>query len=385
MAVTINSKILSIGLLMGASYLKSSCTHSDRPMNSAIDLIIENEIESDASPGLQYVAVSSDAVLAKVASGVSDVGLNKPIDNNTLFMGYSMTKTLMAIIALRLADRNILDIEESVDQFIPYAKFPSTLKIKHLISQTSGVPNPIPLKWAHLTNEHENISESELAKARILENLELDFEPGTKYSYSNLSYVILGEVLSQKSGKSLEQLFRSEVVSPLGLNPNHIGFSYLKNGDYAVGYLKKWSWVNLLKYFVVESKFYEDYDYGWLRINRHYVDFKPMGGIITNATSIGRILQEVLDNESQYLTNTSRRLLLGTIKNNKGQHTEMTMGWHIGELNSTRMLYKEGGGLGFHCEMRIYPERNVGTVALSNSTTFDVKRFLNETDLRWFN
>lgn len=354
-------------------------------MNLAIEQIIENEIESDASPGLQYVAVSSDAILANVATGFSDVRLKKSINFNTMFMGYSMTKTVVAIIALRLADKNELELDDSVNQFIPHAKFPSTLKVKHLISQTSGIPNPIPLKWAHLADEHDNVSESELANTRIKENLELDFEPGAKYSYSNLSYVILGEVLSQKSGKSLEELFQSEIVTPLGLNPDHIGFSYLENGDYAVGYLKKWSWMNLLKYFVVDSKFYDDYEDGWLRIKRHYVDFKPMGGIITNATSIGRILQEILNSESQYLTKMSRSLLLSTFKNNRGQDTEMTMGCHTGVLNSNRMLYKEGGGLGYHSEMRIYPERNIGTVVLSNSTTFDVKRFLNDTDLRWFN
>ena len=58
----------------------------------------------------------------------------------------------------------------------------------------------------------------------------------------------------------------------------------------------------------------------------------------------------------------------------------MTLGWHVEEFNEVRFLYKEGGGAGFHCEMRIYPKARIASVLMTNSTTFDVKSFLNITD-----
>jgi hypothetical protein len=58
----------------------------------------------------------------------------------------------------------------------------------------------------------------------------------------------------------------------------------------------------------------------------------------------------------------------------------MTLGWHIGTLRGRRVLYKEGGGGGFHCMMRLYPDEGVGTVVMANATGLDVRRVLDEID-----
>jgi hypothetical protein len=58
----------------------------------------------------------------------------------------------------------------------------------------------------------------------------------------------------------------------------------------------------------------------------------------------------------------------------------MTLGWHIGNLNGERFFYKEGGGGGFHCMMRLYPGDGLGTVIMTNATGFDVGRLLDIID-----
>ena len=67
-------------------------------------------------------------------------------------------------------------------------------------------------------------------------------------------------------------------------------------------------------------------------------------------------------------------------KSNTGEELPMTLGWHIGELDNKVFYFKEGGGAGYHCEMRVYPEHDLATVVMSNSTSFDVKKFLNKYD-----
>ncbi len=62
----------------------------------------------------------------------------------------------------------------------------------------------------------------------------------------------------------------------------------------------------------------------------------------------------------------------------------MSLGWHIQFLNGNRYYFKEGGGGGFHSEMRIYPELGIATVAISNDTEFNARTFLNETDVEFF-
>jgi hypothetical protein len=58
----------------------------------------------------------------------------------------------------------------------------------------------------------------------------------------------------------------------------------------------------------------------------------------------------------------------------------MTLGWHLGDLDGTPFLYKEGGGGGFHSMMRIYAATGMGTIVMTNATGFDVGGLLNSID-----
>ena len=61
----------------------------------------------------------------------------------------------------------------------------------------------------------------------------------------------------------------------------------------------------------------------------------------------------------------------------------MTLGWHVGTMPTARFFYKEGGGGGFHCMMRVYPGSGIATVVMANATGFDVAGLLDEADARF--
>ncbi len=58
----------------------------------------------------------------------------------------------------------------------------------------------------------------------------------------------------------------------------------------------------------------------------------------------------------------------------------MTLGWHVGRAAGAGYLFKEGGGGGFHGEMRLYPSRGIGSVVIANDTQFDASGFLGRVD-----
>jgi hypothetical protein len=58
----------------------------------------------------------------------------------------------------------------------------------------------------------------------------------------------------------------------------------------------------------------------------------------------------------------------------------MTPGWHVGRVGRSTCLFKEGGGGGFHCEMRLYPSQRIGSVVMANGTVFDSSAALNHLD-----
>jgi hypothetical protein len=58
----------------------------------------------------------------------------------------------------------------------------------------------------------------------------------------------------------------------------------------------------------------------------------------------------------------------------------MTLGWHMGSTDAVGYLFKEGGGGGFHCMMRLYPVEGVGTVLMTNATGIGVSAVLDAID-----
>ena len=76
----------------------------------------------------------------------------------------------------------------------------------------------------------------------------------------------------------------------------------------------------------------------------------------------------------------TKRLFETQQTNGAGEPIPMALGWHIGKAHDAAYFFKEGGGGGFHSEMRIYPAKRIASVVMVNSTAFDSKKFLNRED-----
>ena len=102
--------------------------------------------------------------------------------------------------------------------------------------------------------------------------------------------------------------------------------------------------------------------------------------LVGTAAAFGRVVQDLLQPRSVLLGERGRTLLDTQQQTRAGTAVPMTLGWHVGEHHGTRVLFKEGGGGGFHCLMRIYPSRGLGSVVMTNATRFDVHGCLNTVD-----
>ena len=97
---------------------------------------------------------------------------------------------------------------------------------------------------------------------------------------------MLGQIIEKVSNKSLEEVFQSEINTPLGIDAKDLRFDFVPDRKYATGYLKRWSMINFVKYFMVDREIYDEYENGWLKFNRHLVDYKAMGGLIGNSKTV---------------------------------------------------------------------------------------------------
>lgn len=345
-----------------------------------VERFISRKIDSRHFAGIQYIVLDSSGTIFEYTGGWADVAGEKQLQRDTTMMIYSMTKTLTAAAVLQLVEKEKISLEDSIEQYLPYSPYGKQITIRHLLSQTSGIPNPIPLKWVHLAEEHSTFDEDEALKAALKDNSKIIFTPGKKYAYSNISYWLLGKIIEKVTGMNYEDYTRENIFNKLQMSPAETEYIILSPHNHSKGYLPKYSFMNLLKTFLIDSKFIGEYEDVWLHVKNHYLNGPAFGGIVSSARSIGKFLQEQLREESVLFNKDTKNLFYQQQKNNNGDFIEMTLGWHISTSKSVRYFFKEGGGGGFHSEMRIYPNQRIATVVIVNNTTFNSKEFLNTVD-----
>jgi CubicO group peptidase (beta-lactamase class C family) len=330
------------------------------------------------APGLQYQVVTQNHIEQCHSSGLADISNNVQVTEATQFAVYSITKVVTAIAILQLVDSELLRIEDSVADYLPNFQINKKIKIKHLLSQSSGLKNPIPARWVHLPEEHEQFHELLFFNSIFEKYKKLDFEPGEKYQYSNISYWLLALALEEITGKRFCDYVDQRIFLPLGLQADAFRISSQKK--YATGYLSRFSLMNIFKGFVADSKFWHHYEKSWLKIEPCYVNGPGFGGLFANSHMLCTLISDLLKENPQILSLKSKELLFTQQLSNNGKPFPMSLGFHIDSLNGFQYFYKEGGDMGFHAEMRIYPFLNRGSVLLTNSGSFQARKRLTELD-----
>jgi CubicO group peptidase (beta-lactamase class C family) len=340
-----------------------------------------DDLVSDARvPGIQYLVVDADGVLFQYAGGWADISEARPMTPETTLMAYSMSKTITAAAVLRLSDEGALGLDDPVSRYVDAFPYGEESSVRQLLAHTAGVPAPIPLRWAHLTAEHAGFDEGVALRRELEKNPGLKSGPGTKYTYSNLGYWLLGPVVESASGRPFSSYVTEEVLTPLGMSPAELSYVVPDPALHATGYVEKYSLLNLVKRFLLDSALIGDYEGRWLRLNPHYVNGPAFGGLVGTAGGFGKFLQDQLRPTSVLFGEDTREVFYRPEHAADGTPIPMTAGWHIAETDGVRHFYKEGGGGGFHCVMRLYPDRGIGTVVLTNATAFDVRGLLDVLD-----
>ena len=190
----------------------------------------------------------------------------------------------------------------------------------------------------------------------LRENPKLAFAPGQKFSYSNIGYWLLGKIVERAIGRSYSDYVTADILERLDPSGSELDFVIRDPARHAKGYLARYSLMNLLKGFVTDRKFWGSYEGHWLRLESHYLNGPAFGGLVGSALGFTHFLQDQLQDRSALFGAESKRLLETQQTDGAGRLIPMILGWHVGKANGVAHFFKEGGGGGFHSEMRLYPE-----------------------------
>lgn len=174
--------------------------------------------------------------------GKLDLAANKPVQPNSLFRIYSLTKPVTAVAALMLYEEGRLHLDEPVSNWIPEFKnftiLPTISNIEpgilakditfwHLLTHTAGLgygfsaeptePIEVLYRDAKLVNSTLILQMPLLEMIQKVTGLPLVAQPGATWHYS-LAYDVLGYLIGLMSGKPFEVFVRERIFEPLGMN-----------------------------------------------------------------------------------------------------------------------------------------------------------------------
>jgi CubicO group peptidase (beta-lactamase class C family) len=353
----------------------SSLKKSDKNMTD-VKQILTNEIESDKSPSVQYYFFDKDSIIESFQWGFADVAKQKAVNENTTYNAFSVTKTFTALAILQLIESGKIDLNQRIVHYLSDFPYGEDVTVKQILNHTAGIPNPIPLDWIHLDSEYQSFDRNTFFQSVIDKNNKVKSKPGEKYAYSNLGYVILGQLIEKISGQTYEEYVLEHIIQKLPISSNDLTFTITDNETHATGYHKRMSFSNLVLGFLIDkSKFMGATEGKWRAFKHFYVNGVSYGGLIGTPTAFVTYIQELLKDDSNLISNEYKQMLFQENKN-----TGMCLSWFTGELNGVKYFAHAGGGGGYYCEIRIYPEINRGSVIFFNRTGMSDERYLDKLD-----
>tara|TARA_R110002049_G_scaffold4601_5_gene32238 strand:- start:331843 stop:334296 length:2454 start_codon:yes stop_codon:yes gene_type:complete len=184
----------------------------------------QNGIDRKFIPGGAMTLIHNGEVILREAFGVADLETNQPFLTSSPVRIASLTKLHTSTVLVMLAEQGLLSLDEPIDTYLPeFANLRVRGKdaivaaptLRQCLSHTTGFVSNNVLK----SGKFELDLDGSLADvARDLATKELLAEPGKKYGYSRLGYIVAGRVAEIVTGRPFPQLMQKTLLHPIGAN-----------------------------------------------------------------------------------------------------------------------------------------------------------------------
>jgi len=182
-----------------------------------IESIIQQAMIDYPVPGFAMCIVKDGQVVYSKGFGFADLASKRPVTAQSLLLQASVTKSLVAMAILRLAEQGKIDLDEPVTTYLPYFTMTDeryqAITVRMLLSHRAGLPDS-PAFWSEPLDAAMNPLEQAV---RDLSEMALLFAPDTEWSYSSYGYSALGAIIAQVTGQPFEQYMQDEWLAPLGM------------------------------------------------------------------------------------------------------------------------------------------------------------------------
>ena len=320
--------------------LSINCTAQNGSVTSKIDEYVQTEMKAQQIPGVSLAVIRNGEIVFAKGYGLANVEHQVPVKPETIFQSGSMGKQFTATAVMLLMEEGKLALDDKISKYVSEA--PETwrnITIRHLLTHTSGMTDYPPD-----FDFRRDYTEDELYEHA--KRIPLAFQPGEKWSYSNLGYLMLGILIHKASGKFYGDFLQERVFKPLNMTtarviseadiiPNRASGYRLANGQ-----LKNQNWVSPTM----------------------------------NTTADGALYLNVYDMAKwdaalyteKILKRSSLQQMWTPVKLNNGQTHAYGFGWALGSVRGHRYVQHGGAWQGFKAQITRYIDDKLTVVLFAN-------------------
>jgi D-alanyl-D-alanine carboxypeptidase len=310
---------------------------------AAVDGIALKVLADTGVPSASVAVVVHGEIVYVHAYGNARLNPLTPARPEMAYSIGSVSKQFTSTAILMLVEQGKLSLDDTISKFLPTLTRANEVTIRQLLSHTSGYQDYWPQDYVPPFMTHP------ITAAEILEmwaRKPLDFDPGTKWQYSNTNYVIAGVIIEKVSGEPLLQFLQEHVFAPLKMRGiENVDLKALPESD-ATGYMR---------YALGPPRVAPKEGPGWLF---------AAGELAMPAEELAKwdvgMLRETLLKPATY------KQMETEIKLKDGQPTGYALGLQTGQADGHRVLRHGGEVSGFTSQNYVFPDDHVAIVVLTN-------------------
>jgi CubicO group peptidase (beta-lactamase class C family) len=307
---------------------------------SKVQAYLETEMKAGKIPGVSLAVIRNGEIVLAKGYGYANVEHQAPVKPETIFQSGSMGKQFTATAVMLLMEDGKLAIDDKLTKYFPDSPEAwRNITIRHLLTHTSGMTD-----YPEGFDFRRDYTEDELYQRA--KQIPLAFQPGDKWSYSNIGYMMLGILIHRVSGKFYGDFLHERVFKPLGMTSTRVISEADIIPNRAAGYrLDKGELKNQ----------------GWVSPS-------------LNTTADGALYMNVYDMAKwdaalygeKILKRSSLEQMWTPVKLNNGQTHPYGFGWSLGNVRGHRFVQHGGAWQGFKAQIIRYLDDKLTVVLFAN-------------------
>ncbi len=346
--------LLSVMVNQAIYAQKSISAHSGFTQNVINTL---NSTEADAidhifeawtipnTPGCGLGIIKDGALVYAKGYGLANMEYNIPNSINSVFRIGSTSKQFTAASIILLAEQGKLDLNNTLNEYFPeFPEYSKKITLRHLLNHTSGIRDYLTLTYLKGYSNFDYYTDADIMRW-LINQTDLNFEPGDEFTYSNSGYWLLGQIVNQVAGKNMSEFSKDEIFEPLGMENTH----FHNNHNDIVKHRAS-------GYFPTGKDSYE--------IDMTTLDMIGDGGIFTTINDIKKW------DDAYYNSSVLSKSFWGMMTKqgvlNNGESIDYASGLFIETYKGLKNINHGGAFAGFRAELMRFPDQHLTIAIFAN-------------------